>query len=88
MNNPLLTTLEIVAALGDSPATAAELQAQFGGMSIATLKRHIAESRLLGADIESVKFGKSWTYQLNNKADIRVRLARWIDLEKTRDLTS
>lgn len=88
MNNRLLTTLEIIAALGDAPATVAELQAQFGDMSIATLKRHIAEARLLGADIASLKSGKSWNYQLNNKADIRVRLARWIELERTRDLTS
>lgn len=88
MNNPLLTTLEIVAALGDSPMTAVELQAQFGDMSIATLKRHIAEARLLGADIESVKSGKSWNYHLNNKADVRVRLARWLELERSRDLTS
>ena len=87
MNNPLLTTLEIIAALGDRPSTAAELQAQFGAISIATLKRHINEARQLGADIQSVKSGKFWCYQLNNEKDVRVRLARWLELEKSRDLT-
>jgi hypothetical protein len=87
MNNPLLTTLEITAALCVRPSTAAELQAAFGDIGIATLKRHIAEARQLGADIESVKSGKSWLYQVKNPDAIRLRLKRWIELEKTRDLT-
>lgn len=88
MNNPLLTTLEIVASLAIHSATAAELQAGFGGMSIATLKRHLFEARSLGANIESIKFGKSSCYHLKNKDEIRGRLNRWIELEKTRDLTA
>lgn len=88
MNNPLLTTLEIVAALCARPSSAAELQAAFGNIGIATLKRHIAEARLLGADIESVKNGKASLYQVNNPDAIQARLQRWIELEKTRDLTA
>lgn len=87
MNSPLLTTLEIVSSLCVHSATAAELQSKFGSIGIATLKRHIAEARLLGANIESIKFGKSWCYHLKNKDEIRVRLFRWIELEKSRDLT-
>jgi hypothetical protein len=88
MNSPLLTTLEIAFTLTIQSASAAELQAKFGGLSIATLKRHIAEARLLGADIESIKFGKSWCYVLKNKDAVRGRLHTWIELERTRDLTS
>lgn len=87
MNSPLLTTLEIISSLCIHSATASELQAKFGGLSIATLKRHLAEARLLGAEIESIKFGKTWCYHLKNKDAVYVRVHRWIELEKSRDLT-
>jgi len=86
MNNPLLTTLEIVASLADHPASAADLQARFGGISLATLKRHLSEARTLGAQVSSFKSGKAWSYRLDNYEDIRARLHRWIDLEQTRNL--
>lgn len=88
MNNPLLTTLEIVYSLCLHSATAAELQKGAGGISIATLKRHLAEARLLGADIESLKFGKSWCYHLKNKDAVYARVHQWIELEKNRTLVS
>lgn len=88
MNNPLLTTLEIIAALCARPSTASELQVAFGDISIATLKRHLSEARLFGADVVSVKSGKISVYEVRNPDAIRVRLSRWIELEKTRDLIS
>lgn len=84
--NSLLTTLEIISVLTRDTASASELQATFG-ISIATLKRHIAEARSLGADILSIKSGTTWTYVLQNSAQVRTRLNRWIELERTRDLT-
>ena len=84
--NPLLTTLEIISALSGADATAAQLQTQFN-LSIATLKRHIAEARHLGAKIESVKLGKVSTYTLRNSQEVTARLDRWLELERSRDLT-
>lgn len=87
MNNPLLTTLEIIEALGIQSASAADLMTKFD-LSVATLKRHVSEARLLGARIESVRFGKGWVYVLANKDDVKVRVNQWIQLERKRDLTA
>jgi len=87
MNNPLLTTLEIIQALGIQSASAAELMTKFS-ISVAGLKRHLGEARLLGAKIESVRFGKGWVYVLANKDDVKVRVHQWIQLERERDLTA
>lgn len=83
--NSLLTTLEIISALAHKGATAADLQAQFG-LSIATLKRHLAEARHLGASIESVKLGNVSTYLLKNRKEVSERLEKWLELERSRDL--
>lgn len=88
MNSPLLTTLNIISLLCDHSYSSAELQRRNDDMSIATLKRHIVEARSLGAKIESLKSGSVWCYHLKNKDAVSVRLARWIELEKTRDLVS
>lgn len=85
--NSLLTTLEIISVLSRRPMAAAELQSLFP-VSIATLKRHLAEARELGANIESIKLGKSSTYVLRNAPQVAARLERWIELEKARNLTS
>lgn len=85
--NPLLTTLRIIETLGIQSASATELQNKFS-VSVATLKRHLGEARLLGADIEAHKFGKSWCYLLKNKDEVRGRVHTWIELETTRDLRS
>lgn len=87
MNNPLLTILEIVEALGIQSASAADLMVKFD-LSIATLKRYISEAQTLGAKIESVRFGKGWVYVLTNKDDVKVRVHEWIQLERKRDLTA
>jgi predicted DNA-binding transcriptional regulator YafY len=83
--NPLLTTLEIISALSRTDSTAAELQSQFD-LSVATLKRHLAEARHLGAKIESVKLGNVSTYTLRNGPEVSTRLDRWLELERSRDL--
>jgi predicted transcriptional regulator len=83
--NSLLTTLEIISSLSHKGATAADLQAQFG-LSIATLKRHLAEARHLGAIIQSVKLGNVSTYQLENQKEVSSRLEKWLELERSRDL--
>lgn len=83
--NSLLTTLEITSYLSRKSATAAHLQTEFG-VSIATLKRHLAEARELGAEIDSVKIENVSTYELRNYPLISKRLNRWIELEKARNL--
>lgn len=88
MNSPLHTTLNILALLCDHSYSAAELQRRNGDMSIATLKRHIAEARSLGAKIESLKSGSVWCYHLKNKEQISTRLFRWLELEQSRDLVA
>jgi len=85
--NSLLTTLEIVAALARRPSTADELESFFS-LSTATLKRHLAEARHLGADIQSVKLSKVSTYHLRNADQVAKRLSTWIELERSRYLTS
>jgi len=86
MNNPLLTTLEIVQMLGVQSASASELMTKFS-ISVASLKRHLFEARLLGANIESIRFGKGWVYVLANKDAVRTKVHQWIQLERERDLT-
>jgi len=87
MNNPLLITLEIIQTLDVRSASAADLMTKFS-VSVAGLKRHISEARLLGAKIESVRFGKGWVYLLTNKDAVRVKAHQWIQLERQRDLTA
>jgi hypothetical protein len=87
MNNPLLITLEIIQTLDAQSASAADLMNKFS-ISVAGLKRHITEARLLGAKIESVRFGKGWVYLLTNKDDVRVKVGQWVKLERERDLTA
>jgi biotin operon repressor len=86
MRNPLLDTLEIIESLSVGNMTGPELSAKFD-LSPATLKRSIAEARLIGAEILSVKKGPVWSYHLFNWGDCRERCLRWIELEKARSLT-
>lgn len=80
--NPLLDTLTIVDTLRAGDATAADLAALLD-VSPATLKRHIAEARHLGAVIESVRGAGGWRYVLRNSAKLR-HLDAWLRLERTR----
>jgi len=84
MKSDLLITLEIVDACR-TPRSAAALCAEFG-LSVATLKRRLADVRNMGAHIESVKIGARWVYHLANEPMVSARLARWIELERSRSL--
>jgi hypothetical protein len=86
MKTPLQTTLEVIFHLATHSYSAAELQRRCGDISVATLKRHIAEGRELGAVIESIKFGKTWCYHLKNKDQVLPRVIVWLELEKNRTL--
>lgn len=83
MNNPLLTTLEIIETLSRGDATLLELGEQFG-ISPASARRNIADARLYGADIVSRKVGATWRFTLTNWNDCKRLCLRWIELEKTR----
>lgn len=83
--NSLLLSLEVVAAAADGPVSASDLCERFG-VSVPTLKRAIAEARHLGADVYSLRAGAGWGYVLGNEPAVRARLARWLDLERSRSL--
>ena len=87
MRNPLLDTLEITQTLGVSgDASLAEIAEQFE-LSLPTARRCIAEARLIGAEIVSIKNSSGWRYHLDNWDQCKTRCLRWIELEKTRSLT-
>lgn len=85
MNNPLLSTLEIILQLGKIPTSTIDLMAQFA-VSQACVKRYIADARVLGADIVSVKSKGVSRYELRNWSAICRRTQRWAQLERERDL--
>ena len=80
----MLTTLKIIHALGDTDGfacdyTSGALCEEFG-VSLATLKRHIAEARHLGAAIESYREGGASYYRLKNWTACKERVNTWINL--------
>jgi len=84
----MLKTLEIIDTLNHyGPCSAATLMTMHT-VSVATLKRHIAEARLLGADVASVKVGASWSFELLNGPKVMPLCKRWIELERGRTLLS
>jgi hypothetical protein len=83
--NPHLLTLRIVSSLAGGDQAPAEIMER-EGISSATLKRHIADARDLGAAIVSVKKASRSYYRLDNYDTIKRRLNSWIELETTRDL--
>ena len=85
MSNPLLITLEILVTLAKMPTSTSELMTKFG-ISQAGVKRHIAEARLIGADIVSVKSTGVSRYELRNWPAISRRTEMWAQLERERDL--
>lgn len=86
MNNPLLITLEIVDTLHRYGECSSITLETMHSVSPASLKRHLAEARLLGADIESLRAGKGWVYQLKNGSAVMPLCKIWIDLERSRSL--
>ena len=87
MKNPLLITLQLIEALGRYDAGTETLGRQLD-LSPATVKRYIADARLLGADIVSARVSGLWVYELRNWPSIKARTLRWIELEETRNLTT
>lgn len=83
MNNPLLTTLQIIETLSRGDSTLAALGEQFN-ISPASVRRSIADGRLYGADIVSRKVGATWRFTLTNWDDCKRLCLRWIELERTR----
>lgn len=84
--NPLLQTLRMIETLSRADANAETLGRQLEA-SPATVKRYLAEARLLGADIFSVRMNGGWVYELRNAKAVMKRVLQWIDLEEKRDLT-
>lgn len=85
IHNPLLQVLRLVETLSRFDANSETLGRQLDA-SPATVKRFIAEARLLGADIRSVRMNGGWVYELRNASSVMTRVNQWIDLEEKRDL--
>ena len=81
----LLKSLQLVKVLSSGPRGAAFLR-ELLGVSNATLNRHIAEARNLGAQIKAVQAGRVWTYHLENWPACQKTVDRWIDLEERRTI--
>lgn len=81
----LLKTLHLVKALSGGPLSALALR-QLLGVSNATLNRHLAEARHLGAQIKAVQAGRAWTYHLENWPACERTVGRWIELEEARTI--
>lgn len=83
--NPLLQTLRLIDKLSRSPASAETLGMHLHA-SPSTLKRYVAEARVLGADIRSVRAAGGWLYELRNADSVMTRTKTWMDLEQKRSL--
>ena len=83
--NDHLTTLKILVDLSKSDTSSAVLCSAHG-VSIATLKRFIAEARHMGAVVESRKVGATWLYHLDNWSQIKKIVTSWMTLEENRSL--
>lgn len=90
MDNRLLQQLEMVERLAKSGTiglSAARL-CEDAGISLATLKRYLAELRHLGARIEAYGGGCGpWHYRLRNWQQIEKTVTAWLRLERARSLT-
>ena len=85
MNNPLLQTLQVVFLLSRGPTSLKIISEQFD-LGPATVKRYLADARLLGADIVSARVGGVFVYELRNWQAIKVLTLRWLELEQNRSL--
>lgn len=81
----LIKTLYLIRCLGAGPLSSAELQAGLD-LSRATLNRHIAEARHLGAKITAVQGNRAWLYTLENWHECQNLTRRWIELEEARSV--
>ena len=72
-------------ALLDDDRTADYLMRRVS-VSAATLKRYLGELRSFGCLIVSRRESSGWVYRLENRGEVRTRLERWLELERTRSL--
>lgn len=79
----LLRTLYLIRSLGSGPLSSAELQEGLG-VSRATLNRHIAEARNMGAKVEAEQGKRAWLYTLANWSECQDTVTKWIALEEAR----
>jgi hypothetical protein len=82
----MLKTLEIIDTLNYYGACSSATLETMHSVSVATLKRHVAEARLLGADIASGRVGSVWMFELKNGSVVMPLCTKWIDLERRRSL--
>jgi hypothetical protein len=88
MKPPLLVTLEVAETMSEpmSEWSAVEL-CERHGVSIATLKRYIADLRHMGARITVRGGGKNpWFYRFDNADQCAKTLGTWLRLERERTL--
>lgn len=79
----MLQTLNIIMQLSKLNLSAIEL-CILNNLSIATVKREIAEARHLGAKISSIREGKEAKYKLENWESCKKRTEKWHELELKR----
>lgn len=82
----MLKTLEIIDTLNYYGVCSSATLETMHSVSVATLKRHIREARLLGADIVAVRAGKGWAFDLKNGPVVMPLCKKWIELERRRSL--
>lgn len=83
--SPLRTQLEIARRLAAHDTSSEQLQYLFD-VSRATLNRHLAALREMGAEITAYQENRAWLYRLDNWQAIRPRVMRWLELETTDSL--
>ena len=83
--NSIRTTLEIIEAIRVDAPTMDAILVRFQ-ISLATGKRMIAHARELGADIAALNTDTGWRYELRNADEIALRLAAWLDCERSQSL--
>ena len=83
MANSHLQTLEILEALSIAETDTATFCARFG-VGPATIKRMIADARLYGAQVVSVKVGTRHFWRLDNWPQIAKTVTAWLALERAR----
>lgn len=83
----LLKTLYLIRCLGSGALSSAELRAGLD-VSLATLNRHLAEARHMGAQIDAVQGNRSWVYTLRNWPECAHTVQTWIELEEARSVVA
>lgn len=88
MKTPLLLTLEVAETMLEPYSEwSAVVLCERHGVSVATLKRYIADLRHMGARIIVRGGGKNpWFYRLDNAEQCQKTVRAWLRLERERTL--